>query len=132
MAAKLTDEQIKLLKEPQFAQLATLMPDGSPHVSPVWVDTDGEYVLVNTEEQRVKVRNMEQDPRVAISVYDPAEPYTRVVNVRGRVVEITKEGATDHINDLAEQYMGKRPYPYLNPELSRLIVKIEPEHVSSG
>ena len=129
MPAKLTPEQVQLLKEPHLAQLVTLMKDGSPHIAPLWVDTDGTHVVINTEEGRVKVNNMRRDPRVAISVYDPAKPYARVVNVQGRVVEITAEGAAGHIDFLSEKYTGNRPYGAHNPDRSRLIVKILPEKI---
>jgi PPOX class probable F420-dependent enzyme len=129
MSAMLTPDHVRLLKEPHLAQFVTLMRDGSPHIAPLWVDTDGTHVVINTEEGRVKVRNMRRDPRVAISVYDPAKPYARVLNVQGRVVEITAEGAAGHIDFLAEKYTGNRPYRAHNPDRSRLIVKILPEKI---
>ena len=127
MSATLTPEQIQLIREPRLAQFVTLMPDGSPYIAPVWIDTDGEHVLVNTGEGRVKVRNLEQDPRVAVGTYDAANPFTRVLNIRGRVIEVSKKGAAAHIDDLSEKYTGHRPYPNHNPDLARLIVKILPE-----
>lgn len=129
MAAKLNGEQVALLKEKHLAQLVTLMRDGSPHIAPVWVDTDGEHILVNTEEGRVKTGNMRRDPRVALGVYDAANPYTRVVNARGTVVGITAEGAREHIDDLSEKYNGVRPYPNHNPDRDRLIVRIRPDRI---
>ncbi len=129
MAAQLSNEQVQLLREPYIAQFVTIMKDGSPQISPVWVDTDGKNVLVNVEEGRVKLKNVRRDPRVAISIYDPANPYTRVVNVRGTVVEITQDGAADHIDDLSDKYNGVRPYPAHNPERPRLILKIRPDSV---
>ena len=129
MASKLLPEHIQLLKEPHLAQFVTLMRDGSPHIAPLWVDTDGTHVVINTEEGRVKVRNMRRDPRVAVSVYDPATPYGRVLNVQGRVVDITADGAAEHIDFLSEKYTGRRPYRAHNPEKPRLIVKIAPEAI---
>ncbi len=129
MSAQLDHEQVKLLREKHLAQLVTVMKDGSPHISPVWVDTDGEHVVINTQVARVKTRNMRRDPRVAVGVYDPENPYSRVLNVRGRVVEITEENARDHIDDLSEKYNGVRPYPNHNPDKPRLIVKIMPESI---
>ena len=129
MAARLTDEHIKLLDEKHLAQLVTIMEDGSPHIAPVWVDTDGEHVVINTQEGRVKTRNITRDPRVAVGVYDAANPYTRVLNIRGQVVEITADNAANHIDDLSEKYNGVRPYPNHDPDRSRLIVKIKPDSI---
>ena len=129
--AKLTDRQIAFLKEPYIAEFVTLMKDGSPQITPVWIDTDGEHILVNSEEGRVKIRNVRRDPRVAVGVYDPENSYTRVLNVRGRVVEITTEGAADNIDDLSEKYNGVRPYPNHNPDQPRLLLKILPDRINS-
>jgi PPOX class probable F420-dependent enzyme len=122
MPARLTDEQIALLREPHLAQFVTLMKDGSPHIAPVWVDTDGAHVIVNTAEGRQKVRNIRRDPRVAVAVYDPKNPYTRVLNLTGKVVEITREGAEAHIDDLNFKYNGRRPYASHDPAHPRQIV----------
>ena len=108
------------------------MRDGSPQVTPVWVDTDGENVLVNTALGRVKTRNMERDPRVAIAVYDPAEPYNRVLNVRGRVIDITPEGANDHIDRLAKNYTGADRYAGHRPDQTRVTVTIAVEHTTGS
>ncbi len=129
MAAQLTEEQVKLLKEPHLAQVVTIMKDGSPQITPVWVDTDGEHVVINSEDGRVKTSNIRRDPRVAVGVYDAANPYTRVLNVRGRVVDISEEGGREHIDDLSEKYNGVRPYPNHNPDRPRLIIKIKPESI---
>ena len=129
MAAKLTDEQQALLREKHLAQVVTLMADGSPQISPVWVDTDGEHVIINSEDGRVKVRNMRRDPRVAVGIYDSKNPYTRVLNIRGRVVELDTGGAKEHIDFLSEKYDGVTPYPNHNPHRPRLIIKILPERV---
>lgn len=129
MTAKLTDEQVQLLNEKHLAQVVTLMEDGSPQISPVWVDTDGEHVLINSEEGRVKINNIKRDPRVAVGVYDAANPYTRVLNIRGEVVDITAENAREHIDDLSEKYNGVRPYPMHNPDRPRLILKIRPDRI---
>ena len=129
--AKLTDRQIEFLKEPYIAEFVTLMKDGSPHITPVWIDTDGEHILVNSEEGRVKIRNVRRDPRVAVGIYDPENSYTRVLNVRGRVVEITTEGAVASIDDLSEKYNGVRPYPNHNPDLPRLLLNILPDRTDA-
>ena len=130
MPAKISDDIRKLLEAPNFASLATLMPDGSPQVSPVWVDFDGKYILVNTAEGRQKPRNVRHDPRVALSVFDQQNPYT-AATVRGRVVEITHEGADQHIDRMAKKYLGRDTYPFRQPGERRVIFKIEPEHVAS-
>lgn len=111
-----------------FGHLATLMPDGSPQVTPVWVDYDGQYVLVNSAEGRQKDLNMERDPRVAISIQDPDDPY-RYVQVRGVVEEITTDGAEKHIDKQAQKYLDVEEYPHRSPDEIRKLYKIKPEHV---
>ncbi|MCH7642984.1 MAG: PPOX class F420-dependent oxidoreductase [Chloroflexi bacterium] len=128
--AQLSQEQVTLLREPHIAQLVTLMPDGSPQISPVWVDTDGTDILINTALGRLKSNNMAKDARVAVSVYDPENSYTRVVNVRGRVTSISEEGADAHIDSLAKKYMGVDSYPNRSPDETRVIVRISPERIS--
>jgi len=130
MAAKIPDGVKKLLEAPNFAHLATLMPDGSPQVSTVWVDFDGKHILVNTAEGRQKPRNVRRDPRVAVSIYNQENPYSSAI-VRGRVVEVTHDGAEEHIDRMAQKYLGRSVYPYRQPGERRLIFKIEPDHVSS-
>lgn len=125
----LSEEAKRLIEGLSFGHLATLMPDGSPQVTPVWVDHDGEYVLVNTEEERQKPKNMRNDPRVALSITDSENPYKGVA-IRGRVVDMTHEGAKDHIDKMAKKYMGKDEYPYYQPDKARIIVKIEPQSVT--
>ena len=127
----LSEEAKRLLGGVNFGHLATLMPDGSPQVTPVWVDHDGEYVLVNTEEERQKPKNMRNDPRVALSITDSENPYTWVV-IRGRVVDMTHEGGNDHIDKMAKKYMGQDKYPFYQPGRARIIVKIEPQAVTSS
>jgi len=130
LPTKLSDGVKKLFAEPNFAHIATLMPDGSPQVTPVWVELEGERIIVNTAEGRVKPRNVRRDPRVAISVTDQANPYSAAF-VRGRVVEVTHDGAEEHIDRMAQKYLGRSVYPYRQPGERRVIFKIEPEHVSS-
>lgn len=117
-----------LFQKRAFAHLATLMPDGSPQVTPVWVDYDGEFVLVNSARGRQKDRNMKRDGRVALSILDPDDPY-RYLQVRGHVVEITEECADSHIDKMAKKYLGKDKYPNRRPGDVRLIYKIKPENV---
>jgi PPOX class probable F420-dependent enzyme len=105
--------------------LATSMPDGSPQVTPVWFDHDDEHILINTNEGRVKDRNMKQRPKVAMVIQDPADPF-RYLGIRGEVVGYTREGADEHIDMLAHRYSG-RPWNY-RPEQKRIIFKIRPDH----
>lgn len=113
-----------------FAHLATLSSDGSPQATPVWFDYADGMVRVNSARGRVKVRNMERDPRVALSIMDPQNPY-RHVQVRGRVVRITEEGADAHIDSLAKKYLGQDKYPFRKPGEVRVIYQIEPSSVSA-
>jgi len=119
-----------ILGKPAFAHLATLMPDGSPQTSAVWIDTDGALIVVNSAEGRLKDRNIRRDPRVAISVTDPDNPY-RSLAIRGRVSKITNEGADKHINRMAKKYMGVDEYPFRQPGEVRVLYYIEPERVST-
>ncbi len=130
MPAALSEGVKKLFSGPNFAHLATLMPDGSPQVTPVWVDVDGDRILVNTAEGRVKPRNVRRDARVAISVHRQDNPYSAAF-VCGRVVEVTHEGADEMIDRLAKKYLGQDRYPYRQPGEQRVILVIEPEHVGS-
>lgn len=116
-----------LFKKKAFAQLATLMPDGSPQVSPVWCDFDGRYILVNSAKGRLKDRNIRRDPRVALDLMDPDNPY-RHLSIRGRVAEITEDGADQHIDKLAKKYLGADRYPNRAPGEVRVLYKIEPLH----
>ena len=111
-----------------FAQLATLNPDGSPQVTPVWVDYDGTHVIVNTARGRVKDRNLQHEPRVALSIQDPDNPY-RYLSIKGRVSEMTENGADAHIDKMAKKYMGKDKYPLRQPGEVRLLVTIAPDKV---
>ncbi len=124
------DKYLDLFRKKAFAHFATIMPDGSPQVTPVWVEYDGEYVLVNTAKGRQKDRNVERDPRVAIEIQDPDNAY-RFVQIRGQVVEITEEGADDLIDQLSEKYTGNPVYQNRRPDETRITMKIKPEHVSS-
>ena len=114
-----------------FANLATLMPDGRPQVTPVWVDYDGSRILVNTAKGRVKDKNMRRDPRVSVSISDPDNPY-RYVEVRGKVSEVTENGADAHIDKMAKKYLDKDKYPFRQPGEVRVIFKITPEKTSSN
>jgi PPOX class probable F420-dependent enzyme len=113
-----------------FAYIATLMKDGSPQVTPIWFNTDGQHILVNLAKGRVKDRNMRARPRVAIVIADPRNPY-RYVQVRGRVVEITEIAADDHIDSLAYKYHGTPKYDGRTPGMVRVTFKILPERVTT-
>jgi len=110
-----------------FAHLATLMPDGSPQVTPVWVDYDHGLVLINATGKRIKYRNVKSDSRVAFSIIDSKDPYTMLA-IWGRDVQKTTTGADEHIEKLSMKYMGKR-FPWKRPKQKRVILKIKPEHV---
>ena len=128
MAAALKDSQIKLLKDKNFASVATVGEDGGPQVTPVWIEWDGTHVTFNTEKKRAKFRNLSKDPRVAISVFDMANPYN-YIEIRGRVVDITEEGAADDIDRLMKKYTGQEKYAWHQPGDVRVIVKVQPEKV---
>lgn len=121
----------KLITEGKnFASVATLMPDGSPQVSVVWIDTDGRHILFNTAKGRLKERNLRRDPRVALSIINSQNPYQEVM-IRGRVVEITQDGADAHIDKLAKKYLGVDKYPFRQPGEQRVIIKIAPEKIGT-
>lgn len=122
-AEDLTNELIALVRGPSLCYVSTLMPDGSPQLTQVWVDTDGENIVINTVAGYQKLRNMERDPRVAVAVCDLAAP-ARFVTVRGRVTGITTTGGEEHIESLAQKYLGG-PYPwYGGRDQTRVIVTI--------
>lgn len=127
--SNIPEEFLDLFEKKAFAHLATIMPDGSPQVTPVWCDYDGEYVRVNSALGRQKDKNMRRDSRVALSILDPDNPY-RYLEVRGKVMEITEEGADQHIDSLAKKYMGVDEYPYRRPGERRVIYKIKPGHIT--
>jgi PPOX class probable F420-dependent enzyme len=118
-------EALEIIEGKNFAYLATSMPDGSPHISPVWIDRDEEFLLVNTVPGRVKQKNVSRDPRVAISMVQEKNPY-RHLFIRGKVVEQTKQDALNHIDRLARKYLGKN-YPWNDRD--RIILRIRPEYV---
>ena len=121
---------LELFQKKSFGHLATLLPNGTPQTSPVWVDFDDTHVLVNSARGRLKDKNMRQRPQVALSIQDPDDPY-RYLEVRGRVVEITEQGAEEHIDRLAKRYLGLDRYPYRQPGEVRVIYKIKPERTSA-
>lgn len=129
---EIPEEYEELFGQKTFAHFATLMEDGTPQVTPVWVDYDGEHVLINTARGRQKERNVARDPKVGVSILDPNDPYT-YVSIRGEVDEITEEGAVEHIDSLARRYMDVEEYPFHGDEDgARVIIKIRPDRVITG
>jgi PPOX class probable F420-dependent enzyme len=119
-----------LFEKKSFAHVATIGADGAPQVTPVWIDYDGTHIRFNTARGRVKARNLEKNPRIALSVQDPANPY-RYVQVRGRVSEITEKGADEHIDALARKYLGQDRYPHRRQGEVRVTVKVTPEKIQT-
>ena len=112
-------------KKKAFVYLATSMADGTPQVTPVWFNTDGEYILINSAAGRIKDKNMRAHPAVALCIADPDDPY-HYLQIQGKVVEITTEGADAHIDTLAFKYLGREKYPYRKPDEQRVTYKIQP------
>jgi PPOX class probable F420-dependent enzyme len=126
--AVLSQKQAALLTDRNWGVIATVREDGSPHATPVWVDYDGENVLVNSAYGRTKVKNIERDPRATVTVLPAANQQNGYVMVSG-TAKIVEEGALEHINMLARKYLGEDKYPYLGPGERRVIIKIRPERV---
>ncbi|MEU7757432.1 PPOX class F420-dependent oxidoreductase [Micromonospora aurantiaca (nom. illeg.)] len=122
--AILSEEDLALLGEPQLAHVATIEADGTPHVTPVWVDTDGEHIVFNTAKERQKYLNMSRNPVVAVSVADKADDF-RTLWIKG-TVEFVTEGADEHIDRMAKKYLGQDTYPWRRPGEERVIVRVTP------
>ena len=121
---------LNLLHRPSPCYLATSMPDGSPQLTQTWVDTDGEHVLINTVRGHQKVKNIDRDPRVAVSIADPDQP-SRYFEIRGRVLTVTSLGAAEHIEKLAQRYLG-RPYPWFGGrDQQRLLLTIGGDKINA-
>jgi PPOX class probable F420-dependent enzyme len=129
MATTIPEQFKDLFQKKAFANLATLMPDGRPQVTPVWCDLDGSNIRINTAKGRLKDKNMRRNKNVALSIFDPDNPY-RHLAVQGEVVEITEQGADAHIDALAKKYLGKDKYPFRQPGEVRVMYKIRPDRVS--
>ena len=123
----LTPKQVRLINGLHFATVATVMPDGSPEATVVWIETDGKYIFFNTAMHRLKARNLQRNPRVAITIVDPAQPYRDTLAVRGQA-ELVMDGADAHIEKLSRAYTGK-PFRKLGANEVRVIVKVTPELV---
>ena len=126
MTLKLPDSVLDLFDVPALAHVATVMSDGTPQVTPVWIDYDGEYLMFTSVKGRAKDRNLRARPDIAMSIVDPADPL-RYLWVRGRVVEVTEEGADDHIDKMSLKYMGEEKYQLGRPGQVRVLYKIAPE-----
>jgi PPOX class probable F420-dependent enzyme len=123
---KLPEEVRRIVEGKNFAFLATIMPNGYPQVSPVWIDIEGDYILINTARGRVKDKNTDRDPRVSVAIPDWQNPY-KYVEIRGRVVEKTSDGAAEHIDKLAYKYLGEERFA--GPRENRVIWRIKPEKI---
>ncbi len=130
MSQAIPEKYRDLFSKRAFASLATLMPDGRPQVTPVWVDLDGDHIIFNSARGRQKDKNVRRDPRVSLAIVDPENPY-RYMEIRGRVVEITEHGADASIDKLAKKYLGVDKYPYGQPSEVRVLYKIQPEHTTT-
>ena len=129
MSQVIPEKYRDLFQKRAFASLGTLMPDGRPQVTPVWCDLDGEHVIFNSAKGRQKDKNVRRDPRVSLAIIDPENPY-RYLEIRGKVVEITEDGASANIDKLAKKYLGVDKYPYGQPGEVRVIYKVKPEHTT--
>ena len=128
MTDKLSEKARALLARPILATLATVAPDGGPQVTPLWIEVDGDDLLVNTAQGRIKARNLDRDHRVAVTVLDPDDPYNVVV-VRGTVTDVTTDGADAHIDKLAKKYLGVDEYPMRQPGEVRLKIRIRTDRI---
>ena len=130
--SSIPDAYLDLFEQATIAHVTTLSPDGRPHATPVWIDydTDADRLLVNTERHRQKARNVDRDPRVAVSMTDPADAY-RYLSVTGEVTAVTTEGAREHIDALTRRYMDRADYP---GEIvsERVLLRIRPDEVLTG
>ena len=129
MADVLSEKARALISRPVLASLATLNPDGSPQITPLWVDLDGDDVVFNTAQHRKKARNLERDGRVAVTVIDPDDQYN-VVAFRGTVTDVTTEGADAHIDALAKKYLGVDTYPMRREGEVRLRITVRTDHIA--
>src|SRR3954453_1989564 len=128
MAEEIEGRARELLEAPNFCNVATIRSDGTPHVTPVWVDVEDDLVVLNSAEGRAWPKNLRRDPRATLTVQNLENPY-EYVTLRGRVAEDTHEGADDHIDRMAKKYLGKDEYPYRQPGEERVIFRIRPDRV---
>jgi PPOX class probable F420-dependent enzyme len=128
MATQIDGRNRELLEAKNFCAVATLRKDGTPHLATVWVDVADDHVLLNSARGRAWPTNLERDPRVTLLVQNMENPY-EYVSIRGRVAEITTDGADAHIDALAKKYLDRDEYPFRTPDEQRIIVRIEPDQV---
>ena len=121
---KLTPKVKQLIDGKNFASAATIMPDGSPQAATVWIDRDGDTIILNAAESRQRTRNLKRDPRVAISIYDQDNPYSSA-SIRGKAIEITEKGGEEHIDKMNMKYHGNPKYPYHIPSDPRVLIRVE-------
>ena len=126
--AELSEKAIELIQAKNVGSFGTIRDDGTPNVTPVWVDWDGQHVIVNTVAGRAKEKHLRRDPRGTVSVFNLENPYN-YVSISGHA-ELTEEGASEHIDKMALKYLGQAKYPYHQPGDKRVIVKIRPERVN--
>ena len=126
----LNEKQAKLFTDRNWGVIATIREDGSPQATPVWIDYDGEHVLVNSARGRTKVKNVERDPRATVTVLPAEDQQSGYVMVSGPAT-VVEEHALEHINMLAKKYLGEKKYPYLGPDEQRVIIQIRPDRVDS-
>ena len=129
MAESIEGRARELLEAKNFGQVATIRRDGTPHVVATWVDVEDNRVVLNTAEGRAWPQNLRRDPRVTLNVMNLENPY-EWVEIRGRMVEDTHEGADEHIDKMSQKYLGQVPYPFRAPGEQRVIFRIEPERVN--
>ena len=128
MTGTISPEVAKLIEDQNLAFVSTLMKNGSPQITPVWMDLVDGMILVNTAQGRVKQRNVSRDPRVAISIVDRNNPYN-MVTIQGQVVERAIDGADSHIDKMAKKYLGVDKYPFAAPGEKRILLKIKPKKI---
>ena len=130
MAKQLSENAKKLIDGKNFAVVATLNRDGSPQIAPVWVDREGDIIVLNATENRQRYKNLKRDPRVALTIFDQSNPYSKVI-IRGKAVDLTHNGAEEHIDKLNKKYHGSPKYPNHDPNDPRVIIRIQPEKEST-
>ena len=127
-ANELSEPVAQLVLGKNLAFVATLMKDGSPQITPTWVDLYGNKIVINTAIGRVKQKNLSRDPRIALAIADHNNPY-HMVTIRGTVAELTTEGAEEHVDKLAKKYLGVDKYPFRSRAEKRIIIRVTPDKI---
>ncbi len=125
---KLTTKVKQLIDGKNFASVATIMPDGSPQAATVWIDREGDTIILNGARSRQRTKNLKRDPRVAISIFDQDNPYSSA-SIRGKAIEITEKGGEEHIDKMNMKYHGNPKYPYHMPSDPRVLIRVEPTQI---